>query len=184
MKPDIRDTPCPLHHAEGRKACAVVFDVGGDSEGAFCGPRLEAALAAAWASRDRDIIERCAVEAEKYARGSGPTRSLINGALFDAAARIRALSPAGTAPALGCVHGRSTGALCPHCTGVNNPLMVESTSRFTDPRWQPRPAGTAVPEVCGTCHGAGYVLFLWPRPGSPPGNYEGPCPACSPGGER
>lgn len=61
-----RDTPCPLLHAAGRKACHVVFDAGGDSEGAFCSSRialaLERALAeaeakAADATRDADIAE-------------------------------------------------------------------------------------------------------------------------------
>lgn len=33
--------------------------------------------------------------------------------------------------------------------------------------------------VCGTCEGTGTVLYLHERPGGPPGNSWGPCPACS-----
>lgn len=39
-----RDVPCPLLHSNGRAACYVVSDAGGDTEALFCLPRIRAAL--------------------------------------------------------------------------------------------------------------------------------------------
>ena len=40
----LRETPCPLLHAEGRKACSVLFDAGGDSEPGFCWARIQRSM--------------------------------------------------------------------------------------------------------------------------------------------
>ncbi len=112
--------------------------------------RFASYMREALASRDRDIIEQAAV-----AVNDGTIAGML------AAARIRALSPAGTAP-----------AACPHCAfsdGTHAPECRLSTCRICAGA---SPAGTAVPEACGTCSGKRWVLRM-----------SRPCPACSPGGE-
>ncbi len=93
-----------------------------------------------FASRDRDIIEQAA-----GAVNDGTIAGML------AAARVRALSPAGTAPDC------SLSRLCERHDGHTGNCNPRS------------PAGTAVTEVCGTCSGKRWVLRM-----------SRPCPACSP----
>ncbi len=142
------------------------------------------------ASRDRDIIERCAALVDRDAQANwdrsepagfrdddaAETHAAVAMALEGLAKDIRALSPAGTARATP-IGGWQPGDPEPGpvvAAGTAVPASCAKTL-FACVRkvgHEGRCIPEAVPEVCGTCGGKRWVLRM-----------SRPCPACSPGGE-
>ncbi len=128
------------------------------------------------ASRDRDIIERCAALVDRDAQANwdrsepagfrgddaAETHEAVAMALEGLAKDIRrALSPAGTAPA------------CETCGGKGK-VDIGATlhdNETTCPDCSP--VGTAVPEVCGTCDGQGGWFYKTKQSMVPCGDCNG-----------